>query len=234
MPNKERAASRGHTWDAWPCCESPVDESRLYHGRPKRETMCSNCRELIKVGKETLRKAAEAGEREFKWVTRHHEWPGYHGRYQFQRYTNARFEDPHDAGDNLRRKMFELVNALTHPKHEKGWTSKAPKVLECSDTSRRISAYQDTICVTMDADVQTALNAFDEAVREALKSSYQEGKQRGQSILLNLAGNEISVNDFNRKTAEDTDCASETPQSSSLNRNATSLSSLRTSDCGWR
>ena len=29
----------------------------------------------------------------------------------------------------------------------------------------------------MDADVQTALNAFDEAVREALKSSYQEGKQ---------------------------------------------------------
>ena len=205
MPNKEGAAKRGHTWDVWPCCERPVDESRWYHGRPKRETMCFDCRALIKVGKETLRKAAAAGESEFKWVTRHHEWPGYHGRYQFQRYRNTGPGDPYDAGDNLRRKMFELVDALTHPKHEKGWTSKAPAVLACNDTSRRISAYQDTICVTMDADIRTALNAFDEAVREALKSAYQEGKQQGQSILLNLAGNEMSVNDFNRRTTESTD-----------------------------
>ncbi len=43
MPRKERAASRGHTWDVWPCCESPVHESRWYGGRPKRETMCSGC-----------------------------------------------------------------------------------------------------------------------------------------------------------------------------------------------
>ena len=202
MPKKERAASRGHTWDVWPCCESPVDESRWYRGRPKRNTVCPDCQELIKLGKETLRKAGAAGESEFKWVTRHHEWPGYYGRYYFQSFRNA-IEDPYDAGDNLRRKMFELVNALTHPALGKTRTSKAPAVLACRDTSRRVNPYQDTICVTMDPKVQTALNGFDEAVREALKSTYQEGKQRGQSILLNLAGNEISVNDFNRKTTEE-------------------------------
>jgi len=38
--------------------------------------------------------------------------------------------------------------------------------------------------------------------REALESAYQEGKERGQNILLNLAGNEITVNEFNRRTAD--------------------------------
>jgi len=75
-------------------------------------------------------------------------------------------------------------------------------VLTCSDRSRRVSPYRDETLVTADPKVRAALDALDGAVREALESAYQEGKERGQNILLNLAGNEITVNDFNRRTAD--------------------------------
>lgn len=50
--------------------------------------------------------------------------------------------------------------------------------------------------------MQAALDAVDDAVRDALESAYAEGKRRGQNILLNLAGDEMTIGDFNRRTAE--------------------------------
>lgn len=203
MPNRERAAMRGHTWDPWPCCETEVDESRWYRGRPKRETLCPDCKELIRLGKDALLKSSDAGEATFKWTSKHHHWPGYYGPYHFRSRPWARLGEPRDAGDELRRKMFELVNALTHPAPGHPWTSNAAAVLTCDERSRRISRYESATLVTMDPNVRTALDAFDGAVRRALEDAYREGKERGQNILLNLAGNEITVNDFNRRTAQD-------------------------------
>ncbi|MYD85409.1 MAG: hypothetical protein F4018_12880 [Acidobacteria bacterium] len=56
--------------------------------------------------------------------------------------------------------------------------------------------------MTMDPKVQAALNVLDAAIREALESAYHKGKRRGQSILLNLAGDEMTIGDFNRRAAE--------------------------------
>jgi len=205
MPNKERAPRRGHTWDPWPCCSAEVDESQWYRGRPKRESVCSDCRELIRLGKDALRRSSDAGEATFTWTSEHHHWPGYYGPYHFRYRRNARIEEPRDAGDALRRRMFELVNAVTRPAPGRAWKSKAPVILTCSDRSRRISPYESEILVTADPNVQAALDALDGAMREALESAYHEGKERGQNILLNLAGNEMTVNEFNRRTAEGTE-----------------------------
>ena len=99
--------------------------------------------------------------------------------------------------------MFELIEALAHPAPGHAWSNRAPFLLDCDDTSRRISQYQDTVLVTMDPKTQAALNVLDSAaMREALESAYHEGKRRGQSILLNLAGDEMTIGDFNRRIAE--------------------------------
>ena len=202
MAKKERAAGRGHTWDPWPCCSADVDESRWYRGRPKRESVCFDCRELIRLGEDARRRSSEAGETTFRWTGEYHQWPGYYGAYHFRHRPAARPEEPYDAGDALRRRMFELVNAIARPAPGRPWNSSAPFVLTCSDRSRRVSPYRDETLVTADPKVRAALDALDGAVREALESAYQEGKERGQNILLNLAGNEITVNDFNRRTAD--------------------------------
>ena len=202
MANKERAAARGHTWDQWPCCAAEVDESRWYRGRPKRESVCPDCRELIRLGEDARRRSSEAGETTFRWTSSYHQWPGYYGAYHFRHRPRARHDEPYDAGDALRRRMFELVNAVARPAPGRPWKSSAPFVLTCSDRSHRISPYRDEILVTADPKVRDALDALDGAVREALESAYHEGKERGQNILLNLAGNEITVNEFNRRTAD--------------------------------
>ena len=206
MPKHETAAMRGHTWDPWPCCASDVDQSEWYRGRPKKQALCPDCKELIRLGKDVRRRASDAGEATYKWPQRHHNWPGYYGRYHFQNEPSGGIGDtPYDAGDALRHRMFDLVNALGRAAEGNTWQSKAPPVLTCDERSNRISPYESELLVTMDPKVRDTLDAFDAAVRNALENTYREGKQRGQNILLNLAGNEMSVNEFNRKTAEDAD-----------------------------
>ncbi|MDE2906890.1 MAG: hypothetical protein OXQ28_12505 [Acidobacteriota bacterium] len=202
MAKRERAARRGHTWDPWPCCEAEVEERKWYAGRPKREHVCPDCRELIELGKDARRRSSAAGEATYKWTDRHHAWPAYYGAYHFERRPIARADDAFDAGDQLRRRMFELVNTISRPAGGQPWSSKAPAVLTCTERSRRVSPYEEEVLVTMDPKVRTAVDAFDAAVREALESAYAEGKKRGQSILLNLAGDKLTVNEFNRRTAE--------------------------------
>lgn len=202
MANRERAPRRGHTWDPWPCCHAEVDESEWYRGRPKREAVCADCTELIRLGKDARRRTSDAGEATFRWTGKNYQWPGYHGRYQFGHIPNARPGEHWNAGEKLRNRMFKLVEALAHPAPGHAWSNRAPFVLDCDDTSRGISQYQDTVLVTMDPKTQAALNVLDSAVREALESTYHEGKRRGQSILLNLAGDEMTIGDFNRSAAE--------------------------------
>ena len=206
MPRHEIAAMRGHTWDPWPCCASAVDQSEWYRGRPKKQALCPNCKELIRLGKNVRRRASEAGEAMFKWPERHHHWPGYYGRYNFQHEPGGGTGDsPYNAGDALRRRMFNLVNTLSRAAEGHGWQSDAPPVLTCDDRSHRISPYQNEMLVTMDPNVRETLDALDAALRKALESAYREGKQRGQNILVNLARNEMNVNEFNRLTVEDAD-----------------------------
>ena len=205
MPIRHTPAQRGHTWDPWPCCKSDVETHEWYRGRPRKEIICSDCLELIRLGKDARRRASDAGEKPFKWTSSPHNWPGYYGHYNFRAIPDAKFGGPYHAGEILRLKMFELVIALSHLSTENPWLSKADPVLTCDKTSLRIGRYESTTLVTMDPIVQKALDAFDGGIREALESAYREGKERGQNILLNLAKNELSVNDFNRQTAKDAD-----------------------------
>ena len=206
MPRHEIAAMRGHTWDPWPCCASAVDQSEWYRGRPKKQALCTDCKELIRLGKDVRRRALESGEATFKWPERHHDWPGYYGAYNFQHEPGDGFDgSPYDAGDALRRRMFNLVNTLSRAAEGHGWQSDAPPVLTCDDRSHRISPYQNELLVTIDPKVRETLDALDAALRKALESAYREGKQRGQNILVNLARNEMNVNEFNRLTVEDAD-----------------------------
>ena len=207
MPRRERAARRGHTWDPWPCCDSQVDEADWYQGRPKKQAVCPSCQELIRLGRDARRRASEAGEATYTWCERHHDWPGYHGPYYFEhdRRPDSGPGEPWDAGDALRRRMFELVNILSSAADGRPRQTKAEPVLTCADTNPRDRRYECELLVTMDPKVQKALNALDAAMRNALKSTYRAGKGRGQNILVNLATNDMTVNEFNRRAAEDTD-----------------------------
>ena len=207
MPRRERAARRGHTWDPWPCCDSQVDEADWIQGRPRKQPLCPSCQELIRLGRDARRRASEAGEATYKWCERYHEWPGYHGPYYFEhdRRPDQGHDEPWDAGDALRRRMFELVNILGSAAEGHAWQSGAPTVLTCKDDIKREDRYSCDLLVTMDPKVRDALDALDAAMRKALKSAYRAGKARGQNILANLASNDMSVNEFNRRSAEDTE-----------------------------
>lgn len=200
MANRERAARRGHTWEPWPCCNRTVEESEHYRGRPKKEAVCGECRDLMRIGAEERRRASEAGEATYKWTSEHYMWPGYHGPYHFECNRSAKADEPRDAGDGLRRRMFALINALSRPAAGLAWQSRAEAVLSCDETSRRVSRYERPVLVGMDPTVRDAVNELDQAIREALASAYKEGKERGQNILLALADDELSVNEFNRRT----------------------------------
>ena len=132
---------RGHTWDPWPCCASAVDEADWYRGRPRSQGLCPSCAELIRLGTDARRRASEAGEATFKWVARYHDWPGYYGGYSFQHEPRSGTGDePYNAGDALRRRMFEMVNALGRAAEGHGWQSNAPQVLTCDERSSRRTA----------------------------------------------------------------------------------------------
>ena len=205
MSIREIAAARGHTWDPWPCCSTAVDPAEWYRGRPKKTIICPDCVELIRLGKDARHRACDAGRTTFKWTTVYCNWPAYYGPYEFQYKPNAPSGGPRNAGDALRQAMFDLVNALSQSAPGHAWQSKASDVLTCDKTSRRISPYESETLVTMEDKVQETLDTFDATLRDALESAYREGKSRGQNILLNLAANELSVNDFNRRTAEPTE-----------------------------
>ena len=207
MPRRERAATRGHTWDPWPCCGTAVDERDWIQGRPRKQPLCPSCEELIRLGKDARRRASESGEATYKWCKRYHEWPGYHGRYYFEhdRRPGQKTDEPWNAGDALRRRMFELVNALSRAAEGRAWQSRAPEVLTCEEDVKRENDYHCELLVTMDPKIRDALDAVDAAMRKALRSTYRAGKATGQNILINLARNEMTVNEFNRRSAEDTE-----------------------------
>ena len=130
MPRREHAAVRGHTWDPWPCCGSPVYEPDWHGGRPKKQQVCPECEELIRLRKDARRRASDAGHETYKWCERHHDWPGYYGAYNFASEPDrAGGDGPWDARDALERRMFELVNAIGRPAEGHAWQSKAAPVL---------------------------------------------------------------------------------------------------------
>ena len=182
MSDRQRAG-RGRTWDPWPCCGDEPDQ-----GRPK-VGICRSCQELIDIGKATRKRQIDAGAETYKWVKEWHLWPRYYGDYSFGDYA---------MGERLERAMFDLVSRLTGPtSQEYIWSDRFVRLLDCHGTHTR---YEGAILVSVAKDVRNNLNALDATIREALTSSYAEGKKRGQGILTQLASGEMSMQDFNRQS----------------------------------
>ena len=190
-PTRKQRLARGHTRDPWPCCNEPADEQS---GR-RKGGICTKCAELIQLGKDTLRRQAEAGERTYYWAQHAHWWPQYYGPYDF-------------TDDRLRRRlseaMFGLVNQATSRITDQHWrrTDEHPVL----DANHRPAEYAHcgTVLVSADPKTRDALNDLDAGIREALTSAYRDGEAKGQRSLLQLAGGTLSLADFEKETIDRT------------------------------
>ena len=175
---------RGHTRDAWPCCNTAPEQT---YGRPKGG-ICQKCRELIRTGADALRQREQAQEQTYRWVKQPHWWPQYYGVYRFENEGTRR---------TLIEAMFYLVNRVIKPVYARSGADKIEPMLTCEGTR---SQYDNSVPVSADPGTRECLNALDQAIREALTEAYAEGKKRGQSTLLQLAAGEMSMKDFDDET----------------------------------
>ena len=169
-----RRLRRGRTRDPWPCCDKDVDQER---GRPK-DTICSDCGELIRIGRNTRERHAQAGEQTYYWAQEPHWWPQYYGQYEFTK---------HDLKRKLADAMFELVNLITTPVETRHWRKDGDRpVIEAKGRPQDYE-YGGTVLVSADPATRDAVNELDARIRECLKSAYDAGKAEGQRSLLQLA-----------------------------------------------
>ena len=182
--SERRRASRGCTYDPYPCCGKPASE----HGGRLKNRICDDCKKLIETGRDALKAAREdRGEENFTWVSQPHFWPMYYG--------------PHELSDRTRRglsnAMYELVNTLSTVVRNPPWSrgERAPKVIDVrQDRYER----EGTITVSMKPEVRERLHELDGMIRKALAETHEDGKRRGRSALLNLAAGELSIADFDK------------------------------------
>ena len=177
-------AGRGCTHDLWPCCGEPPEET---FGRTKRKSVCPECEELIQIGRQARERESESENGTYVWTETAHWWPQYYGDYRF---------GDGKTQDELADAMFHLVVRLTTLKMNHAYGPSHEPVLECENTH---GGYEGSVLVTAPTDVRTRLNDLDRAIRKALVAAYAEGKARGRSALLQLAGGELSMADFNNQ-----------------------------------
>ena len=183
--NDRPRASRGHTWDPWPCCgERPEATGR--HARPKGE-ICTECKRLIEIGRLAEKLAKSDGGRTYKWVSEPHWYPGYYGPYDLS--TSVR--------NRLRDAMFAAVNTTSTTV---AWDTFSQQVneffLKTSRTRVPYNHMTPPIIVLANPAQRESLNALDDAIRGALEDAFAEGKRRGRSAVLQLASGEMSLKDF--------------------------------------
>lgn len=196
---------RSHTFDPWPCCQ---DEPEEYGGRPKGRVICAECRLLLDLGKAVKAKqdaACTAGERQPFWFTeRHYAYPYIrmehrHGRVSASHVMQALYNlvwsvgEPADGQPN--------VSQIKKPKKE--WFDRHspdfepwPSVIDKRENESSRRDWEKLIVLA--PAVRTAINALDMVIRQALEEAFLTGKERGGSLLLQLASGEKSLVDFEK------------------------------------
>lgn len=196
---------RHHGWTAGPC---PGCGQGDEHPTGK---VCHECQALMADGKaardQAERDRQRGDEQPFWWVERGYAWPAYHG-------LNLETQDR----ERLAGAVFQLVAILTRPAPP-GTPRESPRLsdrrdyrgepvpepwphlLACGegpDGERR--AWHDNHdwrqLVLARPDVAAALSALDLAIRAAGAAAYQAGKDRGGSVLRQLAAGELALADF--------------------------------------
>lgn len=200
----KRRAWRGHTHDPWPCCGKPPDGSS---GRPK-DGICRDCQQLIEEGKAA--RAATAAKKDlvpFHWTERDYGFPGYYS-------SEYRFPNTGDHHDQLKAAMFNLVNAAATPapgdtpRLSPNYTMR-PSYMNPSKMERDYAAWPMVLTVKTDHNswswdklvlmpeaLRNAIDQMDQTVRAVLGAVFQEGKERGSSLLHQLASGEKTLADF--------------------------------------
>ena len=72
-------------------------------------------------------------------------------------------------------------------------------MLDCEGTR---SHYDNPTLVTAEKATRDKLNELDRTIRAALEDTYRAGLREGRSILLQLAGGDLSMNDFNKQSTD--------------------------------
>lgn len=183
---RRKRLQRGHTRDPWPCCRRPANEAG---GRPKA-TICDDCKALIKIDKETRARQDEQGQKVYLWTEMPHWWLMYYGPYSF---------GTHGVGRRLSDAMFHVVSAVCRRTHGPWDEENEGKFLECGGPRAR---YESTFAVRADPAVRDRLDELDAAIRAALADCYAAGRSRGRSIILQLAGGEMSLKDFDERSTK--------------------------------
>ena len=92
--------------------------------------------------------------------------------------------------------MYEVVQAVTERLLRSQYRPYVDMFLECQRTH---VGYQGVSSrVTANPTVRAKLNELDKQIRAALTSTYNEGKARGQNVILGLTSGQMSLRDFEK------------------------------------
>lgn len=180
-------ASKGYTFDACHGCgQVPSD----WPGRPKMG-VCSNCEQTLKLARSMAAEQLAAGN-EVKSVgipTQSHWLPRLPEASSF-----GRRERP-----SIRHEFWKLALLCSSQSIE---SDGSPEMLVKPEVNERMdwSARRPEDIRLMPAGMAAQFDTLFDAIRQGLEAAHAEGKERGQSLLGQLASGEITANAFNEMT----------------------------------
>ena len=178
MASMKRRASPGYSYEPCHGCGSE-------NQHPKGQ-LCNECSKELTEAR-LINAAAKANParsvRRFPKADRSHDVMGYYGN----RIDSA-------ASRGLQQAIVDLAWTVVT---EAGYVHNADGLLPLHRDSGYIDSY-----VWADNAFVEKLNALDVAIRTALENVARNNRQEGQSLLLQLASGELSMNDFDKQTTK--------------------------------
>lgn len=177
-------APKGQTFDP---CHGCGQVPQHYLGRPKTG-VCSNCQHTLQLAQRIAQDQAAAEMKVVGIPTQPH-WLPYLSEAHDDAFNRTR--------PSIRDEFWKLAVLCSSPAIETSAAWPPVLVQPRSGESRGWSPARDEDKRLMPPAVADQFAALFEAIRLGLPAAYQDGKQRGQSLLGQLAAGEITANAFN-------------------------------------
>lgn len=180
-------AKKGYTFDACHGCgQVPSD----WQGRPTKG-VCSNCQQTLDLARRLAKEQTAAGtEMQSIGIPTQPHWLPY-----LAQASNFNSEKRPD----IREEYWKLAMLCSSPAIER---TANPQVLAKPKKHERTdwSPYRPEDVRLIPAGIAAQFDVLFDAIRQGLDAAREEGKDRGQSLLGQLASGDITANQFNDMT----------------------------------
>lgn len=178
-------AKKGFTFDPCHGCGQVPDH---WEGRPK-DSVCSNCKNTLKLARKFAEEQSSGNELVQVAIPAQSHWLPYLRQSSLQ----------NQACKDVREAIWRLAISCSSPVVKGADFTKAQLLIPVPKNERtdwRPSWPEELRW--MSESVASRFATLYMIVRQELDNSYEEGRERGQNLLGQLAAGDLSINDFNK------------------------------------